>query len=242
MEIKTDLHTHTMASSHAYSTLKENAECAKSAGLEAIAITDHAPSMPDAPHPWHFSVLATSTVPRKVCGGKVVLIKGVECSYLNSDAELDLEENILKKLDIVIASVHSPTYAPKTSEEHTKMLLQAMENPYIDILGHIDRVSCGADYDLVAKTAAQKGKVIELNEHSLNKGKTLERTTHLLRACKKHGTMICVNSDAHYCELVGRYPISTELLQSLDFDERLIINKDLKQLENFLNTKGKSIL
>ena len=54
MKILTDLHTHTLASTHAYSTLKENIDMAKQMGLEAIAVTDHGISMEDAPHLWHF--------------------------------------------------------------------------------------------------------------------------------------------------------------------------------------------
>ena len=55
--IKTDLHTHTTASCHAYSTLEENVQWAKQIGLEAIAMTNHAPSLPDAPHIWHFEAI-----------------------------------------------------------------------------------------------------------------------------------------------------------------------------------------
>ena len=50
MKIIADTHTHTIASTHAYSTLLENVGYAKKAGLRAIAITDHGPAMPDAPH------------------------------------------------------------------------------------------------------------------------------------------------------------------------------------------------
>ncbi len=55
MELKVDTHTHTNASGHAYSTLIENAKSAKENGLDMFCTTDHAESMPGAPHYWFFS-------------------------------------------------------------------------------------------------------------------------------------------------------------------------------------------
>ena len=54
IKILTDLHTHTVANTHAFSTVTENATYAAGIGMEAIAITDHAPQMPDGAHRWHF--------------------------------------------------------------------------------------------------------------------------------------------------------------------------------------------
>ena len=66
MIIEADLHTHTLASTHAYSTIKENCQCAAEYGLKAIAMTDHMINMPDSPHIWHFENLFT--LPDKICG------------------------------------------------------------------------------------------------------------------------------------------------------------------------------
>ena len=57
MDIKTDLHTHTLVSQHAYSTVIENVKYAAENGVEAIAVTDHAPGTPDGAHDWHFGCL-----------------------------------------------------------------------------------------------------------------------------------------------------------------------------------------
>ena len=54
MHIVADLHTHTIASTHAYSTVYEMVRGAKAKGLIAIGITDHGPDMKDGPHEWHF--------------------------------------------------------------------------------------------------------------------------------------------------------------------------------------------
>ena len=54
MKLKIDLHSHTVSSGHAYSTLLENLRAAKEKGLEALAMTDHGPNMPGGPHLYHF--------------------------------------------------------------------------------------------------------------------------------------------------------------------------------------------
>ena len=102
MKIKADLHCHTVASTHAYSTVIELAEQAKQAGIEVIAITDHSPAIPDAPHIWHFENI--KTIPRIINGVKILY--GVEANILNLKGELDMPERLLKRLDIVVASIH----------------------------------------------------------------------------------------------------------------------------------------
>ena len=55
MQIIADLHTHTLSATHAFNTLDEMAAKAAALGFAALAITDHGPAMPDAPHMWHFA-------------------------------------------------------------------------------------------------------------------------------------------------------------------------------------------
>ena len=62
MRLLADLHTHTLASGHAYSTLTENAQAARLKGLELIAITDHGPTVPQGAHPWYFWNLKAAPV------------------------------------------------------------------------------------------------------------------------------------------------------------------------------------
>jgi putative hydrolase len=57
MEIIADMHTHTVASGHAYSTVNELAQAARAKGLKALAITDHGPTLPGGPHLYHFGAM-----------------------------------------------------------------------------------------------------------------------------------------------------------------------------------------
>ena len=241
MEIKVDLHTHTSVSQHAYSTVKENAGSAAENGLEAFAITDHAPGVFDGANEWHFSCLRL--VPRTVCG--VTVLRGAECSFTDEDAGIDLVDRVLDMLDVVIASVHTLAYCPQTAEEHTNMLLKAMENPRIDILGHVDRVKCGADFDLIAKTAKEKGKLIEMNNHSINYSgaeKTIGYTRALAEACKKYNTPVVVTSDAHFCDAVGKFDAMLKLFEEIGIDENMVMNTSLEKFIDYMKDKKNIIL
>ena len=68
MHLQGDMHTHTIASTHAYSTITENCEWAAKYGMKGIAMTDHAMNMPDSPHIWHFVIyIPASAVAAWLC-------------------------------------------------------------------------------------------------------------------------------------------------------------------------------
>ena len=81
IRLAADLHIHTLASDHAYSTVNENFLAAHDAGLRAAAITDHGPKLPDAPHEWHFS--AQHFLPDVLHG--VRLLRGAEVNIMTLD-------------------------------------------------------------------------------------------------------------------------------------------------------------
>ncbi len=86
-----DLHTHTVASNHAYSTLIENIFAAKAKGLKYLGVSDHAPKMPDAPHIFYFSNLRV--IPPIIEG--IRILKGAELNILNYNGDIDLVERTL---------------------------------------------------------------------------------------------------------------------------------------------------
>ena len=81
-----DLHTHTIASGHAYNTLREMAKAAADRGLEILGITEHAPMMPGTCYNYYFHNL--KTVPRELYGIRLLL--GAELNILNPQGEVDL--------------------------------------------------------------------------------------------------------------------------------------------------------
>lgn len=136
MQMIADLHTHTLCATHAYQTMNEMAAAAKAAGYCALAVTDHAPAMPDAPHIWHFS--NWSALPREIDG--VAMLYGAEVNVMDTKGGLDMTQRQLAEQDWVVASIHSPCVPGLlTRKEADRLWLSVAENPYVDCIGHSEQ-------------------------------------------------------------------------------------------------------
>ena len=163
--IKADLHTHTIACTHAYSTVGEIAEYASNNGVELVAITDHTPGGPDSPHIWHFRNM--KVIPRIISGVKI--LRGAETNIMNTNGDVDLPLDMIKELDIVIASFHNiPDAVSGTKEENTNAYINLIKNPNIDIIGHSGSTRFEYDIDSVIKIAKEYNKIIEINNATFN--------------------------------------------------------------------------
>ena len=192
MQISADMHTHTVASTHAYSTILENSVCAKEMGLKAIAMTDHAPNMWDAPHVWHFDNL--KALPRVM--NDVIIIKGAEVNIIDSDGNIDLGDYTLNMLEWIVASMHGPCIEKGTIEENTKRYISISKNPCVDVIGHPTTNEYPWDYEKGLKYVKEYGKFIELNESSINVRKgALQNAVEMLKICKRLEIPIIVCSD-----------------------------------------------
>ncbi len=235
MLIEADLHCHSIASSHAYSTVKEMAEAAAEKGVKAFALTDHAPSMPDAPHVWHFHNL--HVLPEKICGVRV--LKGVEANIMSFDGNIDMTDFDLKDIEWVVASCHIPVIKPGTVEENTNAYINLIKNNRaVDAIGHCTTRSYPVDFEKIAGVCKEYNRFIEINESSLTyKPGSRENAFELLKICKKLETMIVVNTDAHYCSLIGKTTVSEELIKAVEFPERLIFNSDAERVMEYISGK-----
>ena len=137
-----DLHTHTIASGHAYNTLNEMIAAAKSRGLEIYGITEHAPRMNGSCTEMYFQNFRI--LPREKDG--MTVLHGVELNILDTDGHVDLTERVLAEMDIGIASMHLPCYTAGSVVENTKAYLNVMKNPYVNIIGHPDDARFPIDY------------------------------------------------------------------------------------------------
>ena len=143
MEFELDVHTHTIASGHAYGTITEMAQAASQKGLKILGITEHAHNMPGTCDDLYFVNLRV--VPRQMYGVKLML--GAELNIMDYEGTIDLPDRILEKLDIRIASIHGNLYPIGTAAQNTAAVINAMKNPKIDIIGHPDDSNCPLDYE-----------------------------------------------------------------------------------------------
>lgn len=234
VQIIADTHCHTVASSHAYSTVDENAAYAASVGMKVLAITDHAPAMPDAPHLWHFYNLVV--LPRTISG--VVVLRGAEANIVDYEGNLDLDNTCYSRLDWINASFHTQSCKPGTVEEHTRAYLNVAKNPYVDVIAHSGTEEFRYDYETAVKIFKEYGKLVEINEASqrVHRG-AAKNCAEIARLCKKYEVRIVVNSDAHYKTSLGTYSKSLKMLEEIGFPERLILNADAERFGEYVYEK-----
>lgn len=240
MKVEIDTHTHTLASGHAYSTIREMARAAKERGLKALAITEHAPEMPGSCHLYYFVNLRV--MPRELEGIKVLF--GSELNIMDSEGHVDLPTSTIKGLDITIASMHPPCYkGEKTIEEVTKAYINIMERDDIDIIGHPDDGRFPVDYEELVKTAKRTGTLLEINNSSLKpdgyRANSKENALKMLEYCKEYKAMIVLGTDAHFDTAIAEYPYVEEVLKEADFPQELIANISFEKLQSLLKRNKK---
>lgn len=235
MKILVDTHTHTTASSHAYSTLEENIRHAKEIGLEAIAMTNHAPAMPDSPHMWHF-LNAAKNIPRTVNGVKVLI--GAEVNILDTAGNIDLPPDVLSSLDVIIASIHRDLFEPINKKAHTQAYLNVLDNPYVDIIGHSGSPDYEYNIAAVLEKAKKEHKMIEINNnsHLIRKG-SIQNCINIAKKCAEMGVYVVVGSDAHFSQSVGNFSEAVSMLKQIDFPQELIANLNLERFLSILRKR-----
>lgn len=230
-----DLHTHTVASGHAYSTLREMAKSASEKGVELLGITEHAPMMPGSCHLFYFNNL--KVVPRSLYG--IQLLLGTELNIMDSKGTVDLPEATLKQMDVVVASLHTPCMKPGSRQENTAAYLNAMKNPYINIIGHPDDGRYAVDYEALVQGAKEYGKLLELNNHSIapdcTRENAYENDTIMLKLCMKYQVPVIVDSDAHFDMLINEFDLARGVLNDLDFPEELVVNRSVDAVKKYVN-------
>lgn len=219
-----DVHTHTIMSGHAYSSLQEMVAAAAGKGLQILGITEHAPALPGACHPIYFRNL--HVVPRLMNGVRLLL--GAELNILDTEGTLDLDEDYYRILDIRIAGIHSLCWKGGTREENTHAMLRAIRNPWTQIISHPGDGTAELDFEPIVLAAKETQTLLEINSSSMDpiRQKTVARDNNLeiLRLCRRHEVPVILGSDAHISFSVADYRYALPLLAETDFPEALVIN------------------
>ncbi len=212
-DLRGDLHVHSKWSDGTQE-IEEVARAYRDAGFEYIALTDHSPAVAVAHGltPERFEMqwdeidqinaeLEEEFVKGVEVNGKKVgrfkILKGVECDIL-ADGKMDLPDAILKKMDIVIASVHSRFNLPQ--DEQTARVLKAFQNPYVKIFGHPSgriinrREPISLDIAKVIDAAVEHGIALEINSQP----ERLDLFDFYCKMAKEKGAKFTIDSDSHH--------------------------------------------
>lgn len=196
-DVRGALHVHTVASDGS-STLEEMVQAARNLGLSYLGITEHSQSAAYARGLEPDRVKKESDRIDRLNSDLVdfTVLKGIETDIL-PDGSLDYPDEILASFDFVIGSVHSNF--TMSESRMTERICRAMENPYLDILGHptgrllLTREPYAVDMEKVLKCAADNGKDVELNAHPYR----LDLDWRLMPLAKTLGIKIAICPDAH---------------------------------------------
>ena len=237
MKILVDTHTHTIASGHAFCTIHEMARAAKEKGLEAIAITEHGPTMPGGAHLYYFKNY--NMLSR--CWDGIPVLFGVELNILDEKGTLDLPDHIIKRMDITIASMHTRCYENKGKEINTQAYMKLMDRGDVDIIGHPDDGRFPVDYEQLVAYAKKTGTLLEVNNHSLNPDSTRagahDNCLEMLTYCREMRVPIVLGSDAHVDTQIADTTYSFLVLQEVNFPEELVANRSYEELKKYLRVK-----
>ncbi len=239
-DLKGILHNHSTYSD-GMNSLQEMALYCKELGYQYLGICDHSQTAvyadglkPETVLVQHEEIdrLNQQLFPFKI-------FKGIESDIL-SNGELDYEEDMLKRFDFIVASVHANLKMDEAKA--TARLIKAIENPYTTILGHptgrllLGRPGYPIDHKKVIDACAANKVVIELNAHPYR----LDIDWRWIPYCLEKGVMISINPDAH--QLKGyhdmRYGTYTARKGMLT-QENCLNAMDLQTFEHYLNTRKK---
>lgn len=234
MNLIADLHTHTLASGHAFGTIREMAKAAAERKLPILGISEHAPGIPGTVEPIYFWNL--HCVPRELYGVKVY--HGSEINVLEG-GKLSLEDRYIDRLDYAIVGIHSLCYTIRDSITNTKNIIGCMQaHRKVRFISHPDDERCPLDYGMLVRAAKDNNVALEVNNSSLVPGNSRLNADKnyriMLEYCEKYRVPVVVNTDAHDPSAVGHFEAALALLHETGFPEDLVLNTDCQKLLSFL--------
>ncbi len=237
-DIKGDLHAHTNASDGT-ATIEEMALAAKARGYQYLAITDHSKALAMTNGLSVERLLKHAAEVRKVSQRMkgITLLAGTECDIL-VDGRLDYEDEVLKELDIVVASPHISL--KQDTAKSTDRLLRAIENRYVNIIGHPTgrlinrRDGLPLDIAKIVKAAADSGTALEINSSYPR----LDLNDLNAHAALEAGCVLSIDTDAHSTAEFDLITYGIEVARRAWLTPKNVINCwTLRQLLKFVRVK-----
>jgi DNA polymerase (family 10) len=236
-QIKGDLHLHSKWSDGVH-TIKQMAEAAKKKGYKYIAITDHSQSLKFAGGLIEEKLKEQIEEIRKLNQelDDFTVLTGIEVD-IKSDGSLDFSDEILSKLNVVIAAIHSGF--KQESKIITERLISAMQNRFVSIIAHPTgrligyRESYQVDIDKIMDIAAKTGTILEINAYP----ERLDLNDIYCRMAKDRGVQLAIETDAHSIDGLEFMNLGVDVarrgwLEEKDIVNTLPLDKLLKRLKN----------
>ncbi len=230
-----DIHVHSNWSDGRMS-LEEIARAAADKGLEYVAVCDHSPALPITRglDPERLAAQAEAIDALNAAGGGAWLLKGIEVDIL-PDGSLDLPDAALKRLDLVVASVH--TSLGQSEEEMTARILRAMEHPHVDVIGHPtgrklgQRPPYAVNVDALIQKAAETGTMLEINASPARMDLSADHARKAIDA----GVTLVMSSDAHGLDELGNFSYGLMAARRAWVEPRHLLNcRSLSEIRDWL--------
>jgi DNA polymerase (family 10) len=243
-DIRGTLHNHTTASD-GKNTLLEMVQAAEKLKWEYIGISDHSKSsfqangLSEERLYEQIEQIAQMNRSKKF---KIHILSGTECDILK-DGSLDFSNDLLRKLDFVIASVHASFQLDEKTM--TKRIIKALEHPEVTMLGHptgrllLKREPYLVNLRKVIDAAIANGKIIELNGNPFR----LDMDWRLWHDAAQRGLKCCINADAHSIEQLTFFETGVNVARKGWLTPKDVINTlpfkgEKKCLQNILGLQG----
>ncbi len=239
-DIKSNLHMHSTYSDGALSML-DMTKAAIKRGLKVIVFSDHSVSLGVANGlsvERHKQQAAEIKKLQKQFGDEITILHSSEVE-IKADGSLDYPDDFLASLDLVVASLHSSLRQPR--EKVTERLLNAINNPHVDIIGHPtgreipDREGADLDMEVILKAAAKSGVAMEMSASPYR----LDLDDHHARRAKELGVLLSINTDAHSEEDYDMLPYGVAIARRAGILKDDVINTwTPKKLLDWLKKRG----
>ena len=233
--LRGDLHTHSDWSDGG-SPVEEMARTARDLGHDYVVLTDHSPRLTVAnglsPERLRRQLDLVAEVNERLAPFR--LLTGIEVDILD-DGSLDQSDELLARLDVVVASVHSKL--KMDAEAMTRRMVAAVANPHTDVLGHCTgrlvtggrgtRGESAFDAELVFAACERFGVAVEIN----SRPERLDPPRRLLRTAVETGCVFAIDTDAHAPGQLDWQPYGCERAEECEVPpERVVNTRPVEQL------------
>ena len=239
-DLKGELHTHSTWSD-GKNSIEEMVQAAKQEKHKYLAITDHSQSLGVA------NGLTAKRVEqqrkeiakvRKSLDKNFVLLHGTEMEVL-ADGTLDFPDEVLATFDIVIASVHTSLRQPR--EQVTQRMLNAIQNPHVDIIAHPSgrligrREPADLDMDRILEAALEHGTILEINSNP----ERLDLNDIYARRAAEMGILLTINTDAHRPEHLAFRKLGVGVARRAWVTKKQVVNCwTAARMQKWLKSRG----